>query len=545
MRRLIALFTVVVTTLALASAPATAASEYLVLRGVRVLTPGATTKIEVAAESNIDITKVRAVVRAYPGGPAETFTLDDFELVEGTAADGVWRTKSAVTVAQGRWWVDVELTNADRTVLGKRLATIENGFDTVITDFTVTPDVVDVDHPEVTYSGRLMSRTAGGDLAPVQGAALILSGGDGAAPAITGADGWARGTVDFTWRGDALFRYAGGFLYRPTTSTAVPVFTRELLTRVSVSVPDRLIVGDQVTLSGRLEREDRQGVWAPLAGKQVILRFAPATGGDARTVATATTDAAGDYSAKATVTEDGTWSAQFAKDQVAQPADHHFYIGSEWFAEPRHVAYRTAITGGNAGPEPVGKGEMVTGTGRVMNKLADGRWVPNPGTASVQLQFSTDRKKWSAKGAVGAWRDGTFDVEGRADRDGYWRLVVLRDGTSEPSVSGTDYIDVRYRTRIFDFNAAPEPVKKGRTITVMGTLYRQTDKWKPYTSKTIKFYFLPKGSSKWVYMGSQKTDRLGRFRKGFKASKDGTWRAYSGVATSYAKTYRDDYVDVR
>ncbi|NED52012.1 hypothetical protein G3I24_14055, partial [Micromonospora aurantiaca] len=120
---------------------------------------------------------------------------------------------------------------------------------------------------------------------------------------------------------------------------------------------------------------------------------------------------------------------------------------SEAFAYPREVAYRTAITGGNAGPEPVGKGEMVTGTGRVMNKLADGRWVGAPGTASVQLQFSTDRKKWSAKGAVGVRRDGTFDVQGRADRDGYWRLVVLRDSTSEPSVSGTDYIDVRYRTR--------------------------------------------------------------------------------------------------
>ncbi|MEU5995618.1 hypothetical protein ABZ806_42145 [Spirillospora sp. NPDC047418] len=545
MRRLVALLTVVITTLALASVPATAAAQYLRVRAVRVLTPGVATQLEVTADSNIDITKVRAVVRAYPGGPAETLTADDFELVEGTAVDGVWRTKSAVAVGQGRWWVDIELTNADRTLLVKKRTTIDNGLDTVITDFKVTPNVVDADHPEVTYSGRLMSRTADGDLAPVQGAGLILSGGNGADPAITGADGSARGTVDFTWSGDAYFRYTGGFLYRPTTSAVLPVFMRMLVTRLTVSVPDRLIVGDQVTVSGRLEREDRQGAWGPVAGKKVTLQFAPATGGDAKTVATPTTDAAGDYSAKVTVTEDGTWSAQFARDRDVQAHDYHLYIGSEAHAQPREVAYRTAITGGNAGPEPVGKGEMVTGYGRVMNKLADGRWVGAPGTASVQLQFSTDRKKWSAKGAVGVWRDGTFDVQGRADRDGYWRLVVLRDSSSEPSVSGTDYIDVRYRTRIFDFNAAPEPVKKGRTITVMGTLYRQTDKWKPYASKKIKFYFLPKGSSKWVYMGSQKTNKNGTFRKGFKASRDGTWRAYSGTATSYAKTYRDDYVDVR
>ena len=34
-------------------------------------------------------------------------------------------------------------------------------------------------------------------------------------------------------------------------------------------------------------------------------------------------------------------------------------------------------------------------------------------------------------------------------------------------------------------------------------------------------------------------------RRRQRASKDGTWRAYSGAATSYIKTYRDDYVDVR
>ncbi|MFI6522245.1 hypothetical protein ACIBF1_42330 [Spirillospora sp. NPDC050679] len=41
------------------------------------------------------------------------------------------------------------------------------------------------------------------------------------------------------------------------------------------------------------------------------------------------------------------------------------------------------------------------------------------------------------------------------------------------------------------------------------------------------------------------TDQDGRFRKGFKATKDGTWRAYYGGTAADAKTYRDDYVDVR
>ncbi|CNE68766.1 Uncharacterised protein [Mycobacterium tuberculosis] len=547
MRRLIALLTALAVTLSLASVPAQAAAVSARINDVRILSPdAATTKIEVAAEGIADITKVRADVYAYLKGSPKRLSVDDFELVEGTVRDGVWRTKSAVTVDPGRWWVDVELTTTEDTRLWPQRVIIENGLDSVITDFEVTPDIVDVDHPEVAWSARLMSRSAGGDLAPVQGATLRLIGVNGPIPsAVTGADGRAQGTANFTWTGYARLQYDGGFMYRPSRSAEVQVTTRRLQTRVTLSMPDRLIVGDQVTVSGRLERQDRDGVWAPLAGKQVTLQFDPATGGDWRTVAAPTTDAAGDYSAKVTVTEDGAWSIQFANDPVGLPGDYHHYVSSEAHTSVRTVAYRTKIIDGNAWPEPVGRGNMVTGSGRVMDRLADGSWVGAPANATVQLQFSTDRSKWSNKGLVGVNGDGTFNVQGRADRDGYWRLVVPRSGYAEPSVSGTDYIDVRYRTRILDFNAAPEPVKKGGTVTVMGSLQRETDKWKPYASKKIKFYFLPKGSSTWTYLGSQNTDKYGRFRKGFKASKDGTWRAYSGAATSYIKTYRDDYVDVR
>ncbi|TMQ94218.1 hypothetical protein ETD83_24290 [Actinomadura soli] len=109
----------------------------------------------------------------------------------------------------------------------------------------------------------------------------------------------------------------------------------------------------------------------------------------------------------------------------------------------------------------------------------------------------------------------------------------------------SDHVDVRYRTRILDFNAAPEPVNKGGTVTVVGTLQRETTGWLTYASKAVKFYFLPKGSSTWTYMGTQTTDKSGRFRKGFKATQDGTWRAYSSATASYVATYREDYVDVR
>ncbi|MEV0661831.1 hypothetical protein ACIBI3_04395 [Actinomadura luteofluorescens] len=165
----------------------------------------------------------------------------------------------------------------------------------------------------------------------------------------------------------------------------------------------------------------------------------------------------------------------------------------------------------------------------------------------MRLQFSTDGKTWKDKAAQSPGGDGRFAIDVKAERDGYWRARVPDDDgyLVVPSVSSADHVDVRYQTRILDFNAAPEPVRKGGTVTVMGALYRQTSKWYTYGGKTISFYFLPRGSSKWVYMGRQTTDRFGRFRKGFKATRDGTWRAYSGATSTYVKTYRDDYVDVR
>ncbi|MEU8118789.1 hypothetical protein AB0C21_08765 [Spirillospora sp. NPDC049024] len=546
MRRLLALVTAVAVTFSLAAVPADAA-VYLRVLSTRLLSPGASTKIEVAADSGLDITKVRAVVDPYEGGTATPLTADDFELVEGTAANGVWRTKTEVTVGPGRWWVDVELTNSERTLTASHRATIDNGADTVISEFETTPDVVDIENPWVTFRGRLMSHGADGTLEPAVGETLRLVSDDGrSATAVTGADGRAEGKAFFDDYAKLTLVFRGSFLYRPTESGPGTVAMRKLNTRITVDVPEHLVPGDQVDLTGRLEREDHGGVWAPLAGKQVEIKFAkPAPDPAWTTLGRATTGAGGVFTFRISPSEDGAWSASFATDSLGWPADYRGYFRSEGRTPFQRVAYRTSVTGFNATPEPVGRGENVKAYGRVLTQLADGRWIGAPGNASVRLQFSTDRKTWSTKGEVGVSGDGRFTVEGRADRTGYWRALVPKSDSTEQSVSGTDAVEVRYRTKILDFNAAPEPVKKGGTVTVMGTLYRQTSKWYTYSGKTITFYFLPKGSSKWVYMGKQATDRIGRFRKGFKATKDGTWRAYSGATSTYAKTYRDDYVDVR
>ncbi|WP_242907932.1 hypothetical protein [Actinomadura terrae] len=207
---------------------------------------------------------------------------------------------------------------------------------------------------------------------------------------------------------------------------------------------------------------------------------------------------------------------------------------------------QVTVTGFDAAPEPVAYTGTVTGRGQILIVREDGSRAPAP-YASFRLQFSTDKKSWSNKSALTSTDEqGRFTATGTAYHDGYWRVAVQGDGSDYATTAGpSDYVDVRYLTRILDYNASPEPVRKGGTVTLQGMLYRYTDKWHHFVQQKMYFYFRPKGSTKWTYLGSARGDRNGLFRKGFKATKSGTWRAYYPGSASYAKVYRDDYVNLR
>ncbi|MFF4776984.1 hypothetical protein [Microtetraspora fusca] len=114
---------------------------------------------------------------------------------------------------------------------------------------------------------------------------------------------------------------------------------------------------------------------------------------------------------------------------------------------------------------------------------------------------------------------------------------------SVPS-NATDY----YRTRIIGFDAGPEPVKKGRPLTVHGTLQWKGKTWQPLKGAKVKIGFSPGLKKPLTVVATVTTDRYGRWHKTFKAKKSGTWYAvvsfkdtdrYLSIATS------GDYVEVR
>ncbi|MFF9364594.1 calcium-binding protein [Streptomyces griseoluteus] len=98
-------------------------------------------------------------------------------------------------------------------------------------------------------------------------------------------------------------------------------------------------------------------------------------------------------------------------------------------------------------------------------------------------------------------------------------------------------------------NASPEPVKKGKTLTVTGTLKRASwddYKYHGYTSQPVTLQFRKKGSSTFKNIKTLKTSSTGGLKTTVTASADGYWRwTFAGTTTTSAKTSGSDFVDVR
>ncbi|GAB1823241.1 hypothetical protein [Herbidospora sp. RD11066] len=139
-------------------------------------------------------------------------------------------------------------------------------------------------------------------------------------------------------------------------------------------------------------------------------------------------------------------------------------------------------------------------------------------------------------------------------------------------------------TRIVDFNAGPEPVKKGRNLTLTGQLqvaqcygdwyydYKKHDRayveldgsvkpvddgwsgcydsrdywhgWYKLGWQDIDVYFLPAGSHKWKYVKTIDTNPNGSFYTKVKAWGSGTWGVRYDGSHGFGSSEASDYVKV-
>lgn len=532
-------------------AGAAVAAPVLDVREVRAATAEPVTAIDVEAYGDNDIVSVKATVRPYRSEEVLAL-LDMFQFVSGTARDGVWRSTNQVDLT-GRN-VDVIVHLKDSTGYWRNVyrgGAILNGLRPAFAEFSISPTQVDADHDDVTYRGRIVIRRDDGTEYGPTGVPIYIrvirdGGTQLSTSTTTGEDGWFSGVFQFRWSGSVVAGVPTTFTYVGVAADPVALRGRTIPTRISIGVtplPSPYYrVGDPVTVAGKLEGQNWSDEWYGLSDLTVRIYHYNSDTRIETLVTTTVTGADGSYSASVRVPAPGQWRAAY--DPWYTDPYPFRYAYTNKVSGYLGARYRTQVTGFNVSPEPVAKGGTVTAKGKVLRTLADGSTVPAT-DGWADLYFSTDKTVWThvAQKVIGS--TGTFSIPATATRDGYWR-VVYEGGTSNlDAVSALDYVDTRYKTAISGFNAGPEPVRYGGTVTVSGKLSGYTTSWAPLGGRTVYVYFVPKGSTTATYMGTDSTDSSGVFKRSFTAKRDGYWYAkYKGSSAYVPVTTFRDFVDV-
>ncbi|MFI9494146.1 MULTISPECIES: DUF5707 domain-containing protein [Streptomyces] len=131
-----------------------------------------------------------------------------------------------------------------------------------------------------------------------------------------------------------------------------------------------------------------------------------------------------------------------------------------------------------------------------------------------------------------------------------WHLAVAVAAKDGQLVEKTKFAKVKLqRFSKLTANAGPEPVKKGKTLTITGKLTRanwETGTYKGYTKQPVKLQFRKKGSSTYTTVKTVKSNSTGALKTTVKASVDGYWRySFAGTSTTPAVTAAGDFVDVK
>ncbi|MFE2216258.1 hypothetical protein ACFW93_30490 [Streptomyces canus] len=133
---------------------------------------------------------------------------------------------------------------------------------------------------------------------------------------------------------------------------------------------------------------------------------------------------------------------------------------------------------------------------------------------------------------------------------GTWKLGALAvnsdDGMTWQGNLGTTHLQ---RKATLTVNASPEPVKKGKTVTVTGKLSRanwDTNKYAGYSTQPVKLQFRKKGSSTYTTLKTIKTTSTGTLKTTTTATADGYYRySFAGTTTTSSVSAAGDYVDVQ
>lgn len=235
---------------------------------------------------------------------------------------------------------------------------------------------------------------------------------------------------------------------------------------------------------------------------------------------------------------------------------------------------RIVINGGK--PVVVGTHEVKEPSVTFRITLPTGYSTANPSgyTADPFLYHDTTPAKAAKVGGglyLGSWScyeksSRIADCQGTLRIDPYYRLDSNNDATTwkvgvaallikaNGEIKAEEYVATSGRVQIKRWakatvNASPEPVKKGKTITVTGSLTRADwvkHKYTGVASGLARLQFCKRGSTVYTTVKSVRSSSTGALKTTVKASVDGYWRwTFGGWDTTGSATSSGDYVDVR
>ena len=147
---------------------------------------------------------------------------------------------------------------------------------------------------------------------------------------------------------------------------------------------------------------------------------------------------------------------------------------------------------------------------------------------------------------AGSWKAGAMAIAFNGQDPNSDSFDITKVGFADQGDLATTLVQ-RYSK--LTVNASPEPVKKGKTITVTGKLSRanwEDNKYHGYTSQPVKLQFRKKGSSTYTTVKTIKTNSYGELKTTVTASVDGYFRySFAGTTTTPAVNAAGDFVDVQ
>ncbi|MEU0816959.1 hypothetical protein [Streptomyces mirabilis] len=495
--------------------------------------------LTVAVSSDSAVTEVSADLTELRGAAPATVAVTGFTLVSGTPQDGVWRSpRMSQLPSYGSYDVTVSAQDSDGdSTSSAHATTVDVEPKPVFADRSISPAVLDVEHTHVTLSGRIsLFDPITGDTSPLAGKELSATAESGSS-AVTAADG--SYAIDVAPKLNGLnatsvpvslsFWIAnpdGTNTYVLVDSKTLPVVVSPSRIRLDHSSV-RIKFGAKASSSGLVEYL-YDGTWRPAKGVALDMGY----------YAKATSGAGGRF----TLTDpyipydDSTFTVETSLDSyLADP-----YLTASHAQFKVDVINRTNICFCSSWIDEYSdlhiQGSMSASNGKV------------PPNRKLYVQQSADGKTgWKSLGWFTTKSDGTFNLDGYvAVPKGYWRLYSAGSSDYQPGYSNSVHFN-RTATRITGFNAGPEPVRKGHTVTTTGTLQKLSGtKWVAFGKQRIYILFQAKGKKSWTSLGSVKADSRGRFTARFTAKQDGTWVGVYLASGSYvdAESYHD-YVDVR